>query len=168
MKMRGWILGLISVLCAAPAPAAVTPDAMISAFRSICLHNFGDLGQIRNAARAAGFRPVPIGTPLPQSLLASRGELFLVYRGAADRPRLPIPQCHVEMAAASDVQFEALTANVANALGLGQGTAGTTTQARYTNWAWHDASNHALQISLSAQTLAGEPRLLLNVAPVVP
>jgi hypothetical protein len=158
----------MALLCAAPASAADAPaaDEMISAFSSICLRNFGDLRQVRIATRAAGFRPLSLG--LPQSLAARRGHLFLAYRGAADRPGMEIPQCHVEMPATSDAALENLATQVASALGLGEGTSGTTGQARYRHWAWHDGSNHVLRITLSEQTLAGEPTFLLNVAPETP
>jgi hypothetical protein len=161
-------LSLVALLCAAPALAADAPaqDELISAFSSICLRNLGDLRQVRIAARAAGFRPIPLD--LPQSLVARRGHLFLAYRGAADRPGIPIPQCHVEIPATSDVALENLAPQVASALGLGEGISGTAGQVRYTHWAWRDASSPALRITLSEQTLAGEPTLLLNVAPVTP
>ena len=139
---------------------------MISAFSSICLRNFGDLSQVRIAARAAGFHPLSLS--LPETLVARRGRLFFVYRGSTDRADVPIPQCHVEVPATPDTALENLAPRVASALELGEGTSGTTGQVRHTDWAWHDGSGHALRITLSEQTLAGVPTLLLNVAPVAP
>jgi hypothetical protein len=141
---------------------------MIAAFRSICLEKFGDLGQIRIAARAAGFHPVFLDDPLPQSLVSRRGDLVLVYRGAADGTGIPIPQCHVEMPPPAEFEYAALIAQVESELGLGHGTSDATRRSSYTNWAWHDGSNRALHIALIAQILAGEPTFMLGVSPAPP
>ena len=161
MHARLWSLAVIA-FAVAPEARAAPPSDMISVLRSVCLAAFGDLPAIRSAALKSRLKAHPISEELKESLVASRGRLYLVYRGAPDGEISPIPQCFTEIPAGK-ANYETVADLVQRELRLGPGNLVRADSLRITRWTWRDARNEAFTISLTAEQILEEQKLRLSV-----
>ena len=161
-----WLICGLAALLISFRPAGATAASagqMISAFRATCELGFGDLARLKTAAAATHFAVEPITDRLPKSLVASRDGLWLVYRGASAEKDVPVPQCFIEMHDDSPGEYEKTVGLVRQAFGLGEGSHRTHPGTQSTRWPWQTEGTGGLQLILTSEILAGEPRLRLGI-----
>jgi hypothetical protein len=109
------LLSLVLALStAAPAEIGIPAAALHFAedFRATCLAGYGDYNRTRSAAKALGYVDNGLLVTRPESFLARKKQLTLVYRGLMPEAPAAAPQCMLQSEHVPGGSFERLAAAV--------------------------------------------------------
>jgi len=155
------------------ALAAQTPDGppiskaaahFVQDFRGTCLAGYGRLEVMRRTSEKAGYSDTGVLEDLPESFLAKKGRLTLVYRGRMDGDLADsAPQCLLQAEDIPGGSFDGLAAAVDRLVGAAR--VETPSRPRPTvKWRLLWPKGHLL-VFLTDDVLLGSRNLRLSVMP---
>lgn len=161
----GLVLGL-SLQMAAPVDPA---GAFASDFAAICLAGYGDLKLVRGASKLSHYHATELLDGLPQSFLAKKSDLTLVYRGEMpDEQAAWAPQCMLQTDQIPGGDFKGLSDAIERSIkGLVLSTEPHRSTKPMVEWVL-SAGKKNLKISLIDDNLLGNRNIRLSVTPYVP
>ena len=109
------LLGLVLALSTTAPEGLIIPHSALrfaEDFRDTCLEGYGDYNKTRTAAKAHGYVDNGLLASWPESLLAKKKQLTLVYRGVMAEAPNSAPQCMLQAEDVPGGSFERLGAAV--------------------------------------------------------